>query len=125
MDNKTPIQTFQDLQVYTLAHQLAMKIFWLSTKFPAEEKYSLTDQIRRSSRSVAANIAEGWGKRRFENTFKRHLIDSIGSLEETKCWLLFALDCLYISQESYQELTTDTEYLGAKLSKLHENWKTF
>lgn len=125
MDNKTPIQTFRDLQVYTLSHRLAMKIFWLTTTFPAEEKYSLTDQIRRSSRSVAANIAEGWGKRRFENTFKKHLIDAIGSLEETKYWLLFALDCQYISQESYNELTADAEYLGAKLSKLHENWKTF
>jgi four helix bundle protein len=125
MDTKKPIQTFRDLQVYGLAHQLAMKIFWISTHFSIEEKYSLTDQIRRSSRSIAVNIAEGWGKRRFENTFKKHLIDSIGSLEETKSWLLFSLDCLYINQELFNELTSELEKLGAKLSKLHENWKTF
>lgn len=77
------IKTFTDLQVYRSAHQLAMEVFELSKLFPKEEKYSLTDQIRRASRSVAVNIAEGWGKRAYENLFKRHLIDAIGSLEES------------------------------------------
>lgn len=125
MEPKRTIQTFRDLQVYELAHKLAMDIFWLTKNFPPEEKYSLTDQIRRSSRSVAVNIAEGWGKRKFENIFKRHLIDSIGSLEETKSWLLFSLDCKYINQDSFNELTNEMKNVGAKLSKLHDNWKTF
>ena len=94
-----PIKTFLDLEIYNLSRQLAKEIFQLTLQFPAEEKYSLTDQIRRSSRSIKANIAEGWGKRIYINNFKRHLVDSNGSLEETKSWLISALDCNYISQE--------------------------
>ena len=88
-----PIKTFRDLEVYELSRKLALKIFILSKKFPPEEKYSLTDQVRRSSRSIAANIAEAWGKRIYEDGFKRHLIDALGSLEETKSWLLSGYDC--------------------------------
>lgn len=66
-----------------------MDIYHLARNFPKEEKYSLTDQIIRSSRSVAANIVEGWGKRVYENEFRKYLIYSLGSLEETKVWLLF------------------------------------
>ena len=87
-----PIKTFTDLDVYNLSHELAMEVFYLTQKFPPEEKYSLTDQVRRSSRSVAVNIAEGWGKRIYPANFKRHLVDSNGSLEETKSWLLFSKD---------------------------------
>ena len=114
-----------DLNVYQLAPRLAMKIFHLTNKFPKEEKYSLVDQVRRSSRSIATNIAEGWGKRHYKELFKRHLIDSIGSLEETKSWLLFALDCKYLSQQVYRELLMNSEELGAKLFRLHDNWKAF
>ena len=87
-----PIKTFTDLDVYNLSHELAMEVFYLTQKLPPEEKYSLTDQVRRSSRSVAVNIAEGWGKRIYPANFKRHLADSNGSLEETKSWLLFSKD---------------------------------
>ncbi len=78
------IQSFFDLEVYKLSHQLAMNVFVMTKGFPTEEKYSLTSQIVRSSRSVAANIAEGWGKRIYEAEFKRHLVYAMGSLEETK-----------------------------------------
>lgn len=120
-----PIKTFLDLEIYNLSRQLAKEIFQLTLQFPAEEKYSLTDQIRRSSRSIKANIAEGWGKRIYINNFKRHLVDSNGSLEETKSWLISALDCNYISQEIFAGFITKTEIIGSKLWKLHDNWKDF
>ena len=119
------IQTYRDLEVYGLSHELAMEIFNISKKFPVEERYSLTDQIRRSSRSVAVNIAEGWGKRRYENVFKRHLMDSNGSVEETKSWLLFGVDCQYIENDTYKEMLNRYEMLGAKLWNLHDSWQTF
>jgi four helix bundle protein len=117
------IKSFVDLEVYQLARQLSSKVFELSKEFPKEEKYSLTDQIRRSARSVSANIAEGWGKRIYIDVFKRHLIDSIGSLEETKSWLISAHDCNYISKEKFNELFLHCENTGSKLYTLHQNWK--
>ena len=119
-----PIKKFTDLDVYNLAEELAMKVFKITVDFPKEEKYSLTDQVRRSSRSIAVNIAEGWGKRNYENQFKRHLIDSIGSLEETRSWLSFAIKCEYIDIETYDDLTAILNELGAKLFLLHRNWKS-
>ena len=111
------IKTAQDLDVYRLAHELAMQIFCLTKEFPKEETYSLIDQIRRSSRSVAVNIAEGWGKRQYVNVFKRHLTDSTGSVEETKSWLQFSLRCGYVSQDlhdtllkKYEELSTEFKF---------------
>ncbi len=95
------IKTVLDLEVYKLSYQVAMDIFKLTRNFPKEERYSLTDQIVRSSRSVSANIAEGWGKRIYENDFKRHLIYAMGSLEETKAWLHFSHDCSYMSSDDF------------------------
>ncbi|NVO21192.1 MAG: four helix bundle protein [Bacteroidetes bacterium] len=118
------IISFFDLQVYQLSHKTAMEFFWLSKSFPVEERYSLTDQIRRSSRSISANIAEGWGKRLFENVFKRHLIDAMGSLEETKAWLHFCVSCGYIEIEKYDSLMLCYTEIGSKLWKLHENWRS-
>lgn len=120
-----PIKKFLDLDTYKLSRELAKEIFQLTLKFPPEETYSLTDQIRRSSRSVKANIAEGWGKRIYINSFKRHLVDSNGSLEETKSWCISALDCDYISEEVYNDLTNKAEIIGGKLWKLHDTWTDF
>ena len=118
------IKTVLDLEVFKLSYQLAMEIFNVSRHFPKEEKYSLTDQVVRSSRSIPANIAEGWGKRVYENDFKKHLIYSMGSLEETKVWLYFAKDCLYPSVETFDSLNKKYDELGARIYKLYENWKT-
>jgi len=90
------IESFKDLIVYQKAYKLAMKIFEFSNGFPKEEKYSLTDQIRRSSRSVASNIAEAWAKRRYEKSFVNKLTDSLGEEFETSVWLDYAKDCHYI-----------------------------
>ncbi|MGQ0738222.1 MAG: four helix bundle protein [Bacteroidota bacterium] len=119
------IKEVSDIEVFKISYALAMDIFHLTRNFPKEERYSLTDQIVRSTRSVAANIAEGWGKRVYENEFKKHLIYSMGSLEETKVWLLFSRDCGYTAAEIYDHFSLKCDEIGAKIYKLYENWKTF
>lgn len=119
------INDFRKLEVYGISYKLAMDIYKITRSFPKEEIYSLTSQIIRSSRSIPANISEGWTKRRYENVFKRHLLDSLGSTHETKTWLDFSKDCGYLSNEEYFRLTTICNELGAKLYNLHGNWKTF
>lgn len=104
-----------DLDVFSLSYQLSMEIFNVSRNFPKEERYSLTDQVVRSSRSISANIAEGWGKRIYENEFKRHLIYAMSSLEETKVWLHFAKDCMYLNSEAFDSLDKRFDELGAKI----------
>ena len=117
------IKTVKDLEVYNQSYQLAMDIFKISKSFPIEEKFSLTDQVRRSSRSVTVNISEGWGRRVYEQLFKKQLIDSLGSLEETKTWLNFARDCGYISDVTFSSFNDNLDNLGSKIYKLYENWK--
>ncbi len=94
----------QDLNVYKSSFDLAMKIFDLSKRFPKEETYSLTDQIRRSSRSVCANIAEAWRKRRYEAAFISKLSDSEAEAAETQTWLEFAVACGYLSLEQGEDM---------------------
>ena len=118
------IKSVHDLKVYRLAFELAMKVFEISKKFPKEETYSLMDQIRRSSRSVAINIREGFAKRRYENVFIRHLNDSLGSSEETRGWLDFALRCQHISQEEYEETDSGYDEVNAMLYSLMNNWQS-
>ena len=91
----------RDLRVFQLSYSLAMEIFNLTKSFPKEELYSLTDQIRRSSRSVAVNIAEGFRKRQYSKVFLNKLSDSDGEATETQVWLDFALDCGYLSRTDY------------------------
>ena len=117
------IKSVRDLKVYNIAFELAMEIFELTLNFPKEELYSLTDQIRRSSRSVAINIREGFAKRRYENVFIRHLNDSIGSSEETRGWLDFSARCRYIKQETHQGLDKSYDEVNAMLYSLMNNWK--
>lgn len=102
-----------------------MDTFNASRNFPKEERYSLTDQIIRSSRSVSANISEGFGERIYENELKKHLVYAMGSPEETKVWLLFTKDCLYISSDVYESFCKKYAEIGARLYKLYQNWKTF
>ena len=119
------IKHFSDLEVYRLSYKNAMNIFKLTRNFPKEEIYSLTSQMIRSSRSIPANISEGWAKRKHENLFKKHLLDAIGSCDETKTWLNFACDCSYIDKEIFDEAHKNYESIGAKLFKLHEQWRTY
>jgi len=121
----TAIKSVKDLKVYNLSYELAMKIFVLTKKFPKEELYSLSDQIRRSSRSVSANIREGFAKRKYEQVFIRHLVDALGSSEETRTWLDFSKDCEYITNEVSLELNNYYDEVSAMLSSLITKWKTF
>ena len=93
---KEPIKSHEDLEVYRMAFDAAMTIFQLSKKFPVEERYSLTDQIRRSSRSVCANLAEAWRKRRYEAAFVAKLNECEAEAAETQTWLKFAVKCDYL-----------------------------
>lgn len=107
-----------DLKVYQLAYKLAMDIFNASKRFPKEEKYSLTDQIRRSSRSIAANIAEGFRKRQYPKMFVSKLADADGEATETQVWLDFARDCEYMSPKLQAELTKGYEEVGRMLGAM-------
>jgi four helix bundle protein len=115
----------RDLKVFQVAYRLAMEIFHLTKRFPREEVYSLTDQIRRSSRSVAANIAEGFRKRRYPNMLVNKLTDCDAEATETQVWLDFALDCGYMSQEDHDRLTKGYEDVGKMLSGMMANPKRF
>jgi four helix bundle protein len=114
----------RDLKVYQLAYKLAMEIFHLSKAFPREEVYSLTDQIRRSSRSVASNIAEGFRKRRYPNMLVSKLTDSDGEATETQVWLDFAFDC-GLSKENRDRLTAGYEEVGKMLNGMMADPKKF
>ncbi|MFT6865974.1 MAG: four helix bundle protein [Cyclobacteriaceae bacterium] len=118
------ITSYKDLEVYKRSFKLAMDIFWMTRNFPKEEIYSLTSQITRSSRSIAANVSEGWAKRTYESVFKQHLVDSLGSCTETETWLDFSLECKYIDQETHTQFTEEIDQIGKMLNKLHQNWKS-
>ena len=108
----------RDLKVYQLAYKLAMDIFNASKSFPKEEKYSLTDQIRRSSRSVTANIAEGFRKRQYPKMFVSKLADADGEATETQVWLDFARDSEYLSPELHTKLVKGYENVGKMLGSM-------
>ncbi|RDI12082.1 four helix bundle protein [Flavobacterium sp. AG291] len=117
--------TFQDLIAYKKAFALAMKIFEISKSFPSEEKYSLTDQIRRSSRSVPANIAEAYRKRIFPKHFHSKLTDCDAENSETQVWIEFCYQCKYISYEIYSELIIETDEIGKLLNYMILNPSKF
>lgn len=118
-------KSFRDLDVYNLAFATAMEIFEISKKFPADERYSLTDQIRRSSRSVCANIAEGWRKRRYQAVFVNKLSDSAQEAAETQSWLDFALSCKYIDNETKARLDEQYEHIFAMLATMEQKAESF
>ena len=112
---KKLIKSHQDLEVYQLSFELAQKIFFESKSFPIEERYSLTDQIRRSSRSICANLAEAWRKRRYEASFISKLSDAEAEAAETQVWLEFSVQCGYLQTESGKKFS---EYYDQVLGKL-------
>ena len=122
---KLKIKTHEDLDVYRLAFDAAMEIFELSKRFPVEERYSLTDQIRRSSRSVCANLAEAWRKRRYKAAFLAKLNDCEAEAAETQVWIEFAVKCLYLKANSGRKLyETYNQILGSlvKMINTPDNW---
>jgi four helix bundle protein len=113
--------TFRDLVAYKKAFALAMKIFEITKKFPTEEKYELTDQIRRSSRAVCRAIGEGYRKRQYPKHFSSKMSDADMENTETQVSLDFAETCQYISHEQYQELIDYSEEVGRMLNHMVEN----
>jgi len=116
---------FRELMAYKMALEVSMEIFQLSKSFPSEEKYSLTDQIRRSSRSVCANIAESYRKRRYVNHFISKLTDSDAENSETSVWLEFALKCGYLNTENFEKLTAKNIEIGRLLNYMINNPQKF
>ncbi len=118
-------KTVRDLDVYQLSFKAQQRIFEITKRFPSEEKFSLTDQIRRSSRSVGANMSEAWAKRRYEAHFTSKLTDADGEAEETVHWLNSSEACGYIDQETCTELTAGYSQISAMIHKMintAESW---
>ncbi len=116
---------FENLEAYKSAFCLAMSIFEMTKEFPKEEKYSLTDQIRRSSRAVNANLAEAYSKRRYEAHFISKLSDAFMENNETQVWLQFALECKYIKSDVYEEFLEKSKGIGRLLNYMMNNPKKF
>jgi four helix bundle protein len=112
------ILSYEDLDVYEKALDLQQEVFGISKGFPAEERYSLTDQVRRASRSIGANIAEAWSKRRYTAHFVSKLTDSDGEQNETRHWLLSAFRCGYLSEQDFNRLTETCREVGSKLGAM-------
>lgn len=119
------IRSVRGLDVYRLAFDAAMEIFEVSKSFPKEEKYSLTDQIRRSSRSVCTNLAEGWRKRKYKAMFVSKLLDSGQEAAETQTWLEFALECNYVDKEVFDNLDEKYEHIFAMLITMERKVDSF
>ena len=118
---RKPIQSHRELEVYQLAFEAAMQIFEVTKRFPVEERYSLTDQIRRSSRSVCANLAEAWRKRRYVRVFVNKLNDSEAEAAETQTWLEFVVKCDYLDAETGRALYQTYDHILGKLVNMIRN----
>ena len=119
------ISSVRDLEVYRLAFHTAMEIFEVSKHFPDHEKYSLTNQIRRSSRSICSNLSEGWRKRRYKAVFVNKLSDAGQESAETQTWLEFALTCGYIDRAQFDKLDEKYEHIYAMLATMERKADSF
>jgi four helix bundle protein len=118
-------RSFRDLLVYQKARRVAKDVFELTKGFPTEERFSLTDQVRRSSRSVGAQITEAWAKRRYEKHFVSKLTDADGEQQETQHWLESAHDCEYTTSQQLQNLIVDLSEIGRMLHSMIEKSASF
>lgn len=119
------VDSFRDLDVYKLSRELASSIFEITKRFPNEEKFSLTDQVRRSSRSIGAQIAEAWAKRKYEKHFISKLSDADGEQQETQHWIEIALDCEYIIEDEAKQLISEYQKLGKMLGTMIRKSSSF
>lgn len=119
------IRSFRDLKVYQAARDEARKVFEATRAFPSEEKFSLTDQIRRSSRAVNAMIAEAWARRRYQAAFVNKINEALGEAMETQAWLDHALDCGYLNSAKHHEFDAAWQSIGAMLHKMMDRADTF
>ena len=119
------VENYYDLEVYKLCRQLAKEIFEISKTFPKEEKYSLTDQMRRSSRSIGGQIAEAWARRKYEKHFVSKLTDAEGEQLETRHWIDTASDCSYIETQVADHLLDKYTYVGRMLNSMKDKSSFF
>jgi len=112
------IKSFRELNVYKASRAEALKIFEITKTFPKEEKFALTDQIRRSSRAVKAMLAEAWARRRYEAAFINKINEAMGEAMETQSWLDDALDCRYISAAQHRSLDDAWQNIGGMLNRM-------
>ena len=119
------VDSFRELKVYQGAFEVQQVIFDLSKKWPRAEDYSLTDQVRRSSRSIGANLAESWAKRRYPAHFLSKLTDADGELQETFHWIKTSHACSYLSLDEHKELTDKLGIIGRQLGSMINNYESF
>jgi len=119
------VGSYKELDVYKAARQLSKEIYALTKNFPKEEMFSLTDQNRRSFRSVGAQIAEAWAKRRYEKNFVSKLTDADGEQQETQHWIETALDCGYLSYEIAENLLKQCSSIGRMFNSMITKSSTF
>jgi four helix bundle protein len=122
---KTDINSYRDLDVYQTAFRLQQLVFELSKNWPREETYALTDQVRRSSRSIGANIAEGWAKRRYEAHFLSKLTDADGELQETRHWIDTAVACHYLTGAEAVSLSGEYDNVGRMIGSMIARYQSF
>lgn len=125
MDSLPYVYSFKKLTVYQKSRQAATAIFHVSRSFPREEVYALTDQVRRSSRAIGANIAEAWAKRTYEKHFVSKLTDADAEQLETQHWLEVAHDCGYLSEHDFKALLSQVEEIGRLLGSMIANASSF
>jgi four helix bundle protein len=119
------IRSFRDLDVYRLAREQSRIIFVTTRSSPKEEKFSLTDQIRRSARAVNAMVAEAWARRRYPAAFANKINEALGEATETQAWLDHALDCNYLAADHYSKLDASWQRVGAMLNGMIDKAETF
>ena len=119
------VKSFTELEVYKTSRELSKTIYFLSQKFPSDERYSLTDQVRRSSRSIGAQLAEAWGKRKYEKHFISKLSDADSEQFETQHWLEIAYECHYLNEKSRTELIFRCESIGRMLQSMMDKASMF
>jgi len=119
------ISSFRDLDVYAMSVREARRVFELSKTFPSEERFALTDQIRRSSRAVGAMLAEAWARRRYPAAFVNKINEALGEAMETQAWLDHARMCDYIDDERYREFDAAWQRIGGKLRRMEQRADTF
>jgi len=124
-ENNDYAKNFRELKVYQLAFKSAMEIYKMTINFPKEEKYSLTDQIRRSSRSVCSNLSESWYKRRYLAAFLNKLTDSVQEAAETQTWLEFSMVCGYIDKSLFTQFFEQYEHIIAQILTMERKANSF
>jgi len=125
MERKSDLRHFRDLEVYQKAFQASMNIFNMTRGFPAEERYSLVDQVRRSSKSVCTNLAEAWRKRKYIAVFRNKLTDAMQEASETQSWLEFCSACNYLEEKLFHTIDEEYEVIIPMLNAMEKNADKF